>query len=175
MVIVQRQPFGVSRFFTQHSGQPQERDLGLVVPVRIQFERWLGGKLLEADAFIDSGADCTLLSYRWLETCWRAAFPDVKLRRPLIDPRGWIREKVSISIGGCVLELPPSPQLAWQIGGASRSDLREMPGFEDLLLGRDFLRHHGILLVIDREDFSLLLPHDEENRRRRDQVRQALE
>lgn len=87
-MIVQRQPFGVSRFFTQHIGQPQERDLGLVVPVRIQFERWLGGKLLEADAFIDSGADCTLLSHRWIEACWRAARPDGKLRRPLIGPLG---------------------------------------------------------------------------------------
>ncbi|WP_438033275.1 hypothetical protein [Sorangium sp. So ce204] len=175
MVIVQRQPFGVSRFFTEHQGQPQEHDLGLVVPIRIQFERWLGGTPLEADVFIDSGADCTLLSHRWLEACWRTALPRETLRLPLIGPGGWIREKVSISIGGCVLQLSPSPQLAWQVGGAERPELREMSGYEDLLLGRDFLRHYGILLVIDSENFSLLLPDDEDNRRRRDQVRRALE
>ncbi|WP_437526576.1 hypothetical protein WME79_41235 [Sorangium sp. So ce726] len=175
MVIVQRQPFGVSRFFTKHKGQPQEHELGLVVPVRIQFERWLGGKLLEADVFIDSGADCTLLSHRWLEACWRTALPHEKPRLPLVSPEGWIREKVAISIGGSVLEFPPSPQLAWQVGGAERPQFREMPGYEDLLLGRDFLRHYGILLVIDGENFSLLLPDDEDNQRRRDQVRRALD
>ncbi|WP_441290949.1 hypothetical protein ACSRUE_10915 [Sorangium sp. KYC3313] len=68
-----------------------------------------------------------------------------------------------------------SPSHARQVGGAERPELREMSGHEDLLLGRDFLRHDGILLVIDSENFSLLLPDDEDNRRRRDQVRRALE
>lgn len=52
-----------------------------------------------------------------------------------------------------------------------------MPGYEDVLLGRDFLDAHGILTVIDGEarQFSLLLPDDDDNRRRRDQILSALD
>jgi hypothetical protein len=38
-----------------------------------------------------------------------------------------------------------------------------MPGWEDMLLGRDFLSAHKLLLVIDGDEgrFSLLLPDDD--------------
>jgi len=48
-----------------------------------------------------------------------------------------------------------------------------MAGYEDILLGRDFLAAHGLLVVIDGEghELSLLLPDDDDNRRRREDVR----
>jgi hypothetical protein len=177
MVIVQGRRLGVSRFFTELVGQPVEQELGLVLPARIHFERWLGGQPLEADVFVDPGADATLMSHRWIAARWSEARPADRFRRPLMSPRGFIRETVSLNIAGRVLDLPPSPQLSWQrTGGAPQPDLREMPGYEDLLLGRDFLRHHGLLLVLDGgTSFSLVLPDDEDNIRRQNDVRRALE
>jgi hypothetical protein len=177
MVLVRRRRFGVSSFFLDQFGQPHEQEAGPVLALHIQFERWLGGRPLRAEAFIDPGADCTLLSHRWLETRWKEALPGAKLRRPVMSPRGYVRENVSMIIAGHRLDFPPSPQLAWQpAGGTQQADLREMSGYEDLLLGRDFLRHHGLLLVVDGGgEFSLLLPDDADNIRRRDAVRRAFE
>lgn len=47
-----------------------------------------------------------------------------------------------------------------------------MTGFEDMLLGRDFLAAHRLLFVLDGEDeaFSMLLPADENNRQRRERI-----
>ncbi|MEO7330561.1 MAG: hypothetical protein ABI193_18445 [Minicystis sp.] len=172
MVLVHRRPFDVTGFFTEQNGLPEERDLGPILPVEVQFERWLKGQPLGAEIFIDPGADCTLVSHRWIEACWKTTHPTNKPRRPLVDPLGFIRERVSIRIAGRLLDLPASPQLSWQsTAGGKQGELREMAGYEDLLLGRDFLLHHGLLLVIDGGDsFSLLLPDDEDNRRRREEV-----
>lgn len=47
-----------------------------------------------------------------------------------------------------------------------------MTGFEDMLLGRDFLAAHGLLFVLDGQDeeFSMLLPLDDDNRQRRERI-----
>ncbi len=47
-----------------------------------------------------------------------------------------------------------------------------MPGLEDVLIGRDFMTQHGLLLIIDGENevLSLLFPTDSKNRLLRDQV-----
>ncbi len=54
-----------------------------------------------------------------------------------------------------------------------------MPGFEDIILGRDFLSQQKLLLVVDFDeqdffDFFVLLPEDHENQQRRERVRVAL-
>jgi hypothetical protein len=48
----------------------------------------------------------------------------------------------------------------------------EMPGYEDVLLGRDFLRANDLLLLVDFSDgwFSLLHPRDAENLEHRERV-----
>ena len=51
-----------------------------------------------------------------------------------------------------------------------------MAGYEDVLLGRDFLAERGLMLILDAqaEELSLLLPADDENRRRRADILTAL-
>ncbi len=145
--------------------------------MRVRFAEWLPGDF-EADAFVDPGADCTVLSHRWAQGCRRAAAMEHRLIAPpypLLDVAGYVTETVSVQVGPSGwLALPSDPQLARQ-GTAQPEQLREMAGYEDLLLGRDFLRLHRILLVVDGEgEFSLLLPDDDDNAGRRDVVLRAL-
>lgn len=129
---------------------------------------------LEADAFVDPGADATMLSHRWALSCRREAAIKRALivePHPLLDFEGNILETVSVAIGQSGwLDLPSELQLARQ-GGPHPDQLRDMPGYEDILIGRDFLRLHNLLLVVDGSgEFSLLLPDDEDNAARREAI-----
>src|SRR5580692_308373 len=143
MLLVRRAPLDVSRFFHESMGrEPFEQERGLVVRVRVRFAEWLPGELA-ADAFVDPGADGTMLSHRWALSCRR----EVAVKRalivephPLLDAEANILETVSVAIGQSGwLDLPSELQLARQ-GGPHPEQLRDMPGYEDILLGRDFLR-----------------------------------
>jgi hypothetical protein len=134
----------------------------------LTFERWLGGRRLEADAFVDPGADETILSLRWVREQGGQG-SHARPRTTLPDPRApqhyLLDERATVEIAGCSLAL-----------GTARP-VRVLPqppmnGFEDMLLGRDFLAAHGLLFVLDAQDetFSMLLPADEDNRQRRERI-----
>ncbi len=170
MILLGRHPFDVSRFHAERYPETAKSPLarGPVVRLRVSFERWLGGRPLEADAFIDPGADETILSLRWiLEQGGKGS--QARPRTTLPDPR-WrdhylLDEGTNVEIAGCTLAL------------GTTQPVRILPqppmnGFEDMLLGRDFLAAHRLLFVLDGEDetFSMLLPDDHDNRRRRERI-----
>ncbi len=39
---------------------------GLAVDIELSFEQWLGATPLRAEAFLDPGADCSIISLRWI-------------------------------------------------------------------------------------------------------------
>ena len=125
---------------------------------------------MEADVFIDPGADFTHISPRWIRDqggTGKWAMP-ISYEDPAHADHFVLVEDAFIEIGG--VELP--------LGDAvSITPSSSMQGAEDMLLGRDFLSVHHLMLVIDGEEssFSLLLPSDEDNRRRREQIRRALD
>lgn len=98
--------------------------------------------------------------------------------KPRIRPFGLIAEKIYLLIGGQRLPLGDSDRPVW-VGsqGDEVESLPEMPGYEDLLLGRDFVTQHGLVILIDGEQrmFSILAPIDSANRERRAQIREAFE
>jgi hypothetical protein len=177
MIVLQEQPFRVTSYHKkinpEHAGA--ELSQGLVLDVLLAFEDWLGGDALQAEAFLDPGADHTLISQRWIDEQakqYRSLEPT-----PWIAPNGRILERVHLSIDKwrVPLGLPEKP--IWLLEqDYGPDDPASLPGYEDLLLGRDFLSQHGLLVVIDGEgrDFSVLVPGDSENRQRRDQIRDLL-
>ena len=102
MLLVRRASLDVSRFFHESTGrEPFEEERGLVVRLRVRFAEWLPGEL-EAGAFVDPGADGTMLSHRWALSCRR----EIAVKRalivephPLLDVEGNIVETVSVAIG----------------------------------------------------------------------------
>lgn len=170
MILIGRRPFAVSRYHERQNPEMAASSLarGPVFPLKIHFEHWMGGRLLDADAFIDPGADNTILSLRWIleqggNGRWRTP------RRAVQDPRdldsGLLDEGATVEIGGRELAL----------GAVQRVRVMSqppMPGFEDILLGRDFLAAHGLLFVLDGQDgtFSMLLPIDQDNWQRRERI-----
>lgn len=175
MILVHRQPFSVSRFHEQLHPDTAGSALasGPVLRVQLRFERWLGGLGRVADAFIDPGADETILSLRWIQGQGgrgRQARPRVSVPDPRLPGHYLLEEGVNVEIAGCELALGttrPVRVLAQP----------PMPGFEDVLLGRDFLVSHRLLLLLDGQDqaFSILFPADAENQRQRESVLAALE
>ncbi|MFS8065096.1 MAG: hypothetical protein ACMG6S_01865 [Byssovorax sp.] len=174
MILVGRRQFSVSRF---HASQyPDSANLvvarGPVVRLHVTFERWLGGRRIEADAFIDPGADETILSLRWLQEQnekGKYARPRTTLPDPRVREHYLLDEGATVEIAGCALALGttrPVRVLAQP----------PMAGFEDMLLGRDFLAAHGLLFILDgqEEEFSLLFPVDDDNRQRRERILAAL-
>lgn len=169
MILLGRHRFGVSRFHAalhpESAGLPHAR--GPVVRLGLRFERWLGGRRLDLDAFVDPGADETILSLRWIHA-QRGKGSHARPRMTLPDPREphyLLDEGATVEIAGCTLAL-----------GTTRP-VRVLPqppmnGFEDMLLGRDFLAAHRLLLVLDGEEesLSMLLPADDENRQRRERI-----
>lgn len=174
MILVERRRFSVSRFHT--SQYPDSADLavarGPVVRLHVTFARWLGGRRLEADAFVDPGADETILSLRWVQEQngkGRHARPRTVLPDPRVPEHCLLDEEATVEIAGCALALGttrPVRVLAQP----------PMAGFEDMLLGRDFLAAHGLLFILDgqAEEFSLLFPVDEDNQQRRERILTAL-
>lgn len=161
MILVHDHPFGVSRWHEERlKRDPLPHEQGLVVRVRVRFGQWLGGREVEADAFVDTGADTTVVSWRWA-----AQLVDDRDQPAIpVDENMNICEDVCVLVGGRALAVPRGPQgpyMASQTDTEAESEqLEEMPGYEDILLGRDFLSEHKLLLVVDADEhcFSLLLP-----------------
>jgi hypothetical protein len=173
MLVVSEQAFGVAGYHRLSAPQDAVQDLaqGPIVAIEIEFEQWLGGQPLAAEAFIDLGADNTWISSRWIREQAQAA--SASIDAPKIAPDGVLIEQAHLSIGDLRLPLGDlqRPVVVTEQGPGA-DPLAQMPGFEDLLLGRDFITQHGLLLVIDgaRRTFSILAPVDAANRERRDRV-----
>lgn len=174
MILVQREPFRVSSF--HHRCDPEmavtRLARGPVIQVKLRFERWLMGKPLDADAFVDPGADETILSLRWIleQGGWgRHSRPRSTTPDPQDPAHCLLREAAYVQIGG--------RELALNAGRPVRLMLQPpMAGFEDVLLGRDFLVAHGLLVLLDALEgsLSILDPADEDNQRRRGLVHEAM-
>jgi hypothetical protein len=174
MILVHRQPFAVSEFHVRRNPDMAGTALarGPVVRVKIRFERWLAGRSLDADAFVDPGADDTVLSLRWVEEHagrGRHARPRASTPDPQDPAYGLLEEDAFVQIGGSELALAAGRKVRMMAQPP-------MAGFEDMLLGRDFLVAHRLLVILDGHDeaFSILHPADEDNRRRRDRVLDAI-
>ena len=168
MILVARRPFGVSRFHQLTSPEMASSALarGPVLRLTLRFERWMGGRPLEADAFVDPGADQTILSMRWIRDQGgqgRHQAPRYALQHPGDPDSGLLDEAAVAQIAGQPLALGSTQVVRV---------MEQPPGFEDILLGRDFLSAHQLLLVLDGKDeaFSLLLPADDDNQRKRERI-----
>lgn len=173
MLVIQRQPFRVASYHKKihPTHAAAELSQGLVLDVQLAFEDWLGSVVLQAEAFLDPGADHTMVSRRWIEE--QATAHESLEPTPWIAPNGQILETAHLSIGGWRVTLGGPEEPVWLLEQDYGSENPgSLPGYEDLLLGRDFLSQHGLLVVINGNDrdFSVLAPEDSENRRRRDQI-----
>ena len=178
MLIQSDETFRVAGYHRLRAPQDASEDLaqGPIVNVEIEFEQWLGGQPLKAEAFLDIGADNTMISSRWIRE--QAERVSISTDTPKIGPDGLLIEQVHLTIGGLRLPLGDFDRpivVAEQEAGSSEVPIR-MPGLEDLLLGRDFITQHGLLVVFDgaRQAFSILAPVDPANRQRRDRVLASL-
>lgn len=177
MILVRGKQFSVASYHQEISPQHAQSELaaGLVLEVQLDFQDWLAGERVNAEAFLDPGADYTLISRRWASQ--QAHLAGAPQLAPSCDPEGRVLEGINISVGGWRAPLGDPERDVWlfdQEYGAE--DAGSLPGYEDLLLGRDFISQHGLLVVIDGEgqSFSLLAPIDEENRGKRNAVLSSL-
>lgn len=173
MIVLHGQRFRVASYHKKINPEHADAELsqGLVLGVHLVFEDWLAGLPLQAEAFLDPGADHTLISQRWIAE--QATQNVSKEPTPWISPNGRLLETIHISIDKWHASLGVSGKPVWLLEqDYGPDDPASLPGYEDLLLGRDFLSQHGLLVVIDGEgrDFSIIAPDDSENRRRRDQI-----
>ncbi len=173
MIVRHGQRFRVAGYHRKINPEHASAELsqGLVLGVRLAFEFWLDEKPLEAEAFLDPGADHTIISRRWISD--QAANNAATKPTPRIDPEGILLEQVSLSIGAWSARLGAAGNPVWLFEqDYGPEDTSPLPGYEDILLGRDFLSQHGLLVVVDGKTrtFSILAPNDSENRRRRDRI-----
>ena len=118
-----------------------------------------------------------MISLRWIyETANEAGAP---ADAPMVDPAGFILEGIDLLIGGQRLALGDTSQRVWvgSQGDHAMDILAEMPGLEDMLLGRDFITQHGLLVLIDgdQQSLSILAPLDSKNREKRERILAALD
>lgn len=179
MILLHQQRFRVAAYHRKVDPEHADQSFaqGLVVPVEVTFEDWLDGRVLRAEAFLDTGADETVISLRWLSEQSEAAGSS-RGTLPLTSPTGTVEESIKLAVGGHRLDLGDPDRPVW-IGaqGDEVAGIAEMAGCEDILLGRDFITQHGLLLLIDGADrsLSLLLPSDMANRDRRESIRRAFD
>ncbi len=87
-------------------------------------------------------------------------------------------EEVDLRIAGEIFPLGDAERPFW-VGTQNEidTDLPSMQGYEDLLLGRDFMTQHRLLLMIDgaERSISLLAPQDPANQELRDSIVEAWE
>ncbi len=179
MVLVSGQRLGISRW--NRTVRPQDEHnkskQGLVLSVDVTFAEWLSGERISADVFVDPGADTTIISLRWLQAQGR--------RLPKIDEWKRLSEPMHIHFSGAcsqaagaehepflLRQCPIYPQSGGGIQPPQSWKGRpQMPGLEDIILGRDFLGRHGIMLLLDGDhSFSLLWPGDPDNQRHRQEA-----
>ena len=183
MLVVRRQPFDVSERHRSIRGYARNSARGPVFPVSVQFARAQEARPIHADAFLDTGAPYSVVSLLWLaERAGVRRFVEL----PATDTNGRVQEQVTISVGSSVLRLRDTrlmrqgdtigdrPPAQWHADArlcATWRAMQELPGFDDVLLGRDFLIANRLLLILDgaaeEPRFSLLFPDDLSNRVRR--------
>ncbi len=178
MILLHRHDFGIAGYHRREYPEDADENLarGLVLRVEIVFEQWLGGSPLKADAFLDPGGDSSLLSQRWIEE--QAEAVRAEDRSPAIDENGTVFEGVHVVISGHRFRVGDSARPLWvRSQGHEVDSVPLMPGLEDLLLGRDFITQHDLLVVIDgqRSQFSLLAPLESGNQKKRERVLEILE
>ena len=167
MILLRREPFRVAtaRMFAGGADTAP----GLVCKVSVRFENWLNGVSLRAEAFIDPGADTTLIRASWIRQCGQA-FSSIPPPRSVTDPHD---PDVRQLEEGLEFQFGSGP---WLTGPYAIEQRERVPGHEDILLGRDFLTQNGLLLVIDGETktYSLLYPNDDGNKATRERIRRAI-
>ncbi len=179
MILLHRHAFRIAGYHREQYPDEAEESLaqGLVVDVELTFEEWLGATPLHAEAFLDPGADGSILSSRWIRE-QRRALGAADHSQPKLAPDGSLVERVELSIAGDAFPLGDAERPLW-VGnqGEHGAALLDMPGQEDLLIGRDFITQHGLLLLIDGEQstISLLAPQNRANRERRELILEAWE
>ncbi len=179
MILLHRHSFRIAEYHQEQYPDDAEESLaqGLVVDVELTFEEWLGATPLRAEAFLDPGADSSMLSSRWIRE-QRRTLSAADHSKPKIAPDSSLVERVELSIAGEAFPLGDTERPLW-VGNQSEHSAAslDMPGHEDLLIGRDFITQHGLLLLIDGEQstISLLAPQDRANRERRDLILEAWE
>ncbi len=112
-----------------------------------------------------------MVSQRWTEE--QAVAGKSSQEAPWTDPEGSILEPIFLSVGNWRVPLGDSGRPVWLFEQDYGPDnMGPLPGYEDLLLGRDFISQHNLLVVINGDDrnFSILAPEDDENLRQRDEV-----
>lgn len=206
MIVLYQRPFDVSNLCARlHPDRTHDELMaGPTLGIRVRFEHWANGSELDAEAFLDPGCDQTLISMAWaMSKCGGKApyYP------PIANYCAFLREDAQFIINDVAFSfrVPAStkdkskvatlqPQFALPnlshfkdtIDQATMTQLEfdaqvfhapDMPGYEDILLGRDFLRAFQLLLVIDGKtrDTSLLYPGDGANRARRMKVLEVLD
>ena len=190
MILFHGQRFGVAKYHRKKFpySASQTTSEGLVVTIDVHFDSWLRGQWVTADAFVDPGADGTVISLRWIDQVAEANHL-LRGNTPSIDRNMLISsESVIFRFEGQELPLPhgqEGPKIGWQglppaegrFSEAQIKKIQQMPGYEDILIGRDFLTRHRIMLVVDGEDrkFSMLYPIDYNNKRRRKIILGALD
>jgi hypothetical protein len=196
MILTFKERFRVSDYTFEvqpnYKKNPVDWARGPVLRVQVQFEEWQGGRALNADGFLDIGADTSIMSLRWIR---RSASTDLSqptgLRGssiPKFDKNWKIVENVSFRIGAACLSFSGDEGLdvGWQEKEGdrklaerinNRSEPPRMPGREDILIGRDVITRNKLLVLTDgdRKDFSILLPTDAQNKLRRARILKAFD
>jgi hypothetical protein len=187
MILINRQAYTLGDHFEQRLPaltvsplQMRPALLGPVVRVSVRFEQWERDARKQADAFIDPGADVTAFSHRWLVEGDLELYPEPEARAD-----GLFKENASIEIGGrwfdipltgegpvVYRELPRRYSDGYQVPECPWENARPANWLDDLLIGRDFLAHHKLLICLDagEKTISLLFPGDAENRERRNKI-----
>ncbi|MCP4660086.1 MAG: hypothetical protein GY856_32190 [bacterium] len=100
MILLHQHRFNVAAYYRRVDPEQAGESIaqGLVVPVELQFEFWLNGTSNRAEAFLDPGADRSIISLRWISEQAEAA-GSVGLV-PQMDPSGFIDEAIELSIAG---------------------------------------------------------------------------
>lgn len=179
MIVLSDERFRIAGYHQRRAPDEASSELkqGLVVTVELQFQRWLHGQRLTADAFVDPGADHSLISLRWLLEQAQAHHPSSLT--PRNNPDGLLTERVELSIGEWTVPLGDASRPVWlfEQDYLETTETSSLPGYEDLLLGRDFLCQHDLLFIVDgkKRSFSMLAPTDEDNRKRRERILLELE
>jgi len=105
-------------------------------------------QLPPAVAFIDTGADRTTIEFEFVEAAYRAANRPSPLHFWTVRPRGYETHHFAVEIGGV-----PVPT---RTGNVVLLYRKYMPGYEQVLVGRDLLKQ--LTLCCSTDTFTLTDP-----------------